>query len=48
MHKPTPNLFMGGFINIVYKINLNSVIVQELNYHANENVYNKPITKNGL
>ena len=48
MMKPTPDLFTIGFYKIDYKINLNSVMVQELNYHANENVYNKPNTENGL
>ena len=48
MIRPTPAIKLGGPIKIVHKLNLNSVMVQLENYHANENVYNKPYAKNGL
>lgn len=48
MFRPNPEFFMGGLCKIVYKLNLNPVMVQELNYHSNENVYNKPNIQNGL
>ena len=39
---------MGGLNKIVHKINPISVMVNELNYYYNENVYNKPKIDNGL
>lgn len=48
MIRPIPVFFMGGLVKIVCKINSNSVMVHELNYYFNENVYIKPKTENGL
>jgi len=48
MLRPTQAFFMGSLKEIVYKINLNYIMVYELNYHANENIYNKPKIQNGL
>jgi len=46
--RPAQVSFMGGLSEIVRKINSNHVIVHELNYYGNENVYNKPKMKIGL
>jgi hypothetical protein len=48
MSGPTPAFHIGGPKEIVHKINLNHVMVYALNYHSNENIYNKPKMKNGL
>lgn len=48
MNKLAPVFFKGSSISIVYKRNLKSVIVYELKCYRNKNVYNKPITNNGL
>lgn len=48
MIRPTPVIFMGSSDKIVYKINLISVMVHELKYYFDENVYNKPMKNNGL
>jgi len=48
MSRPTPAFFTGGPDRIVCKINSNSIMVHELNYYCNENVYIKPIIKYGL
>ena len=48
MFGPTSVNFNDSFTKIVYEINLNSVMVRELNYHLNENVYIKPKMNIGL
>ena len=48
MFRPIPAFFMGGPHKIVYKINSISVMVRELNYYSNENVYIKPKINFGL
>ena len=48
MNEPAPAFFMGSSNSIVYKRNLKSVIVHELKWYRNKNVYNKPYTNNGL
>ena len=45
MKRPAPTFFKGSS---VYKINLISVMVYELNDYPNNNVYNKPYPKNDL
>ena len=39
---------MVGLAKIVHKINPNLAMVHELNHYTEDNVYNKPITHNGL
>jgi hypothetical protein len=48
MIESTPVLCMSSLNKIVYNLNLIHIMVHELNYHYNENVYNKPKNRNGL
>ena len=48
MFRPTSAFFMSGLEIIVYKINSNSVMVHELKYYYDDNVYIKPKIRNGL
>ena len=48
MDRPAQVSFMSGLSDTVCKINSNHIIVHELNYYGNENVYNKPKINIGL